>query len=249
MQPLYQQVEHTLKEMIDGIEFEPGDQIPSERELAEELHISRMTIRRAIESLIRQGKLERRSTSGTFVSEPNVIRQLTPGFVQSLSRQIQEKGGRAGSKLLMFEITRAPIKVAEYLNVRLGSQVFLVKRLRLTNKLPFCIETSYLPAGLFIGMTAEDITGHDSLYDYFHQTFNIIPNRSEDQLKIAYATEEEATLLGLQLGGPVFYFRSIVFTDSGSPFEFVKSINHPDKVVFTSSTSLTTNPNLNMESL
>ena len=97
-QPLYLKLEETLRNMIDGIEYEPGDQIPSERELADKLKASRMTVRRAVELLTAQGFLERRSTSGTFVSEPNVIRSFTPGSVQSLTRQIQGKGGSAGSK-------------------------------------------------------------------------------------------------------------------------------------------------------
>src|SRR5512136_2286617 len=74
--PLYLQVEATLKEMIEDTVFSLGDQIPSERELSEQLGVSRMTVRRAIQNLIDHGLLERRSTNGTYVRQPQVLRGM-----------------------------------------------------------------------------------------------------------------------------------------------------------------------------
>ena len=74
--PLYLQVEATLKEMIEGGDFSPGEQIPSERELSDQLGVSRMTVRRAVENLTHRGLLERRSTSGTYVRPPQVFRRM-----------------------------------------------------------------------------------------------------------------------------------------------------------------------------
>ena len=237
-QPLYLQIEETLRDMIDGIEFEPGDQIPSERVLAEKLKASRMTVRRAVEMLTEQGFLERRSTSGTYVNEPKVIRAFTPGSVQSLSRQIQGKGGEAGSKLLAFDEKPAPSKVANYLRLRSESPVFIIQRLRLISGLPFCIETSYLPKEMFKGLSEGDLSGQNSLYDHLKDQYGIIPVRSSDKLKITWPTEQEAELLGLSLKDPVLYFRSVVISNDGIPFEFVKSINHPRRVSFQSETTM-----------
>ena len=237
-QPLYLKLEETLRNMIDGIEYEPGDQIPSERELADKLKASRMTVRRAVELLTAQGFLERRSTSGTFVSEPNVIRSFTPGSVQSLTRQIQGKGGLAGSKLLKFDVIQAPAKVANSLQIPNRSLVFIIQRLRLSSGLPFCIETSYLPKTLVLELSESDVSGQDSLYDLLKLRYGIIPSRSSDKLKITWPNELEAQLLGVLVNEPVLYFRSVVFDSSGIPFEFVKSINHPTRVAFQSETTM-----------
>ncbi|MDP2964839.1 MAG: GntR family transcriptional regulator [Pelolinea sp.] len=237
-QPLYLQIEEALRDMIDGIEYEPGDQIPSEREIAEKLKASRMTVRRAVEMLTAQGYLERRSTSGTYVSEPKVIRTFTPGSVQSLTRQIQGKGGAAGSKLLSFDEIPAPAKVAKYLRLRSGSPVYIIQRLRLTSGFPFCIETSYLPKEIFNELSKGDVSSQNSLYDYLKQRYGIIPARSTDKLKITWPTEQEVELLGLSMNDPVLYFRSVVFNSDGLPFEFVKSINHPQRVAFQSETTM-----------
>lgn len=244
-QPLYLQIEKSLLEMLKGIEYEPGDQIPSERVLAEKLKVSRMTVRRGVETLTAQGYLERRSTSGTYVREPEVTRTLNPDCVQSLSRQVQGEGGVVGSKLLSFNEIPAPIKITNYLRLRRGSLVYIIKRLRLTSGLPYCIETSYLPKETFKELTEENVLGQNSLYDYLKQRYGIIPARSNDKLKITWPTEYEAELLGLSLKDPVFYFRSVVHNSSGMPFEIVKSINHPQRVAFQSETTMDGNSIIN----
>jgi GntR family transcriptional regulator len=230
--PLYLQVQETLKEMIEGTEYAPGDQIPSERELAEILRVSRMTARRAVESLVEAGLLERRSTSGTYVREPQVIRNISPNTIQSLTRQIQGEGGQPGSKLLVFESLRAPKKVAEYLNERLGVEVYCIRRLRFTNDLPFCIETSYLPVTRFPGLSKQALTGDASLYHMLETRYDVRATRSMDTLNVSFATDEEAQYLELESNAPVIFFRSIIYDEQGLPFEYVKSINHPYRVAF-----------------
>jgi GntR family transcriptional regulator len=230
--PLYIQIQETLKEMIEGIEYAPGDQIPSERELADQLRVSRMTVRRAIEHLVEVGLLERRSTSGTYVREPRVIRNISPDTIQSLTRQIQGKGRQAGSKLLMFEKLRAPKKVSEFLNLRLGVKVHCIRRLRLTNSLPFCIETSYLPFARFPDLSREKLAGDASLYHILGSSYEVRASKSIDTLNLSYATDEEAQLLELEVNDPVIFFRSIIFDKQGVPFEYVKSVNHPYRVAF-----------------
>jgi GntR family transcriptional regulator len=232
--PLYQQIEQSIREMIHGSEFEPGDQIPPERELSATFNASRMTVRRAVEALIAQGLLERRSTSGTFVREANVIRLLSPRIVQSLSRQITGMGGEAGSRLLFFEHAPAPDKIRECLQLQKGSTIIFLSRLRSINGKPFCVERSYLPADMFPGLAPGDAAEPNSLYRVLKEKYEIQPDRSEDRLSISYATRDEAELLQIREGEAVLFFRSVVFDEKGIPFEFVKSINHAEGVVFES---------------
>lgn len=230
LQPLYLQVEATLREMIEDVEFGPGDQIPSERELSDMLGVSRMTIRRAIESLIGSGLLERRSTNGTFVRTPNVVRPIGSQLALSITQMLE--GNESSARLLQFEVIRAPRKVAERLQLRVGEQVVLIKRLRSVNKLPFCIETTYVPAQLVPNLTHDDLTGNQSFYQLLRQRFGIIPAEASEDLKIAYCLPEEAHLLGLNEGDPVLFMKSTVCDAQARPIEYLKSINHPDRVVF-----------------
>ncbi len=231
--PLYLQVEATLKEMIDETIFSLGDQIPSERELSEQLGVSRMTVRRAIQNLTDHGLLERRSTSGTYVRQPKVMRGMGKEKTMGLTQLLQSEGVIAGSKLLSFELARAPLKVAEKLNIRLGSQVVILRRLRLANEDPFCIETSYIPYDLVPGLSAEDFsTPSSSLYNLMQERYNIKLDRNEETLKISFATLEEAEQLEIETGDPVILMRVVVMDDTGRCVEYMKSINHPVRVVF-----------------
>lgn len=242
--PLYIQIQNSLKEMIEGSEYAPGDQIPSERELVDRLRVSRMTVRRAIESLIDEGLLERRSTSGTYVREPQVIRDISPNTIQSLTRQIQGKGGQAGSRLLLFEKQIATKKISKYLNLRLGENVYCIRRLRLTSELPFCIETSYLPVAQFPNLTKDKLSSDASLYQLLAATYLVRASRSLDRLDLSYATAEEAQLLDLRINDPVIFLRSVIFDEQEVPFEYVKSINHPFRVAFQVVTQVSGQPRI-----
>jgi len=230
---LYQQVEATLKEMIEGLVYSPGDQIPSERELSDQLGVSRMTVRRAVDNLVRRGLLERRSTSGTYVRRPQVYRRVGKDIAVGITQLLQEDGAQAGSSLLSFDSILAPLKIADKLQIRLGSPVVLIRRLRTANDLPFSVETSYFPADLVPGLSAEDLRDPAaSLYSILYKRYGIRLAKNNETLKLSYATQDEANLLDLKIGGPVLLLRSIVLSPDDQPVEYLISVNHPDRVVF-----------------
>lgn len=237
-QPLYLQVEATLKEMIEGVVYSPGDQIPSERELSEQLGVSRMTVRRAVENLIRRGLLERRSTNGTFVRQPQVLRRVGKDFAMGLTQLLVQEGVTPGSRLISFQEIRAPLKIAEKLGLRLGSPVFMLRRVRSANDSPFCIETSYLPAEFLPGLSAEDFANNASLYDLLRRRYNVTMVKNDETLKLSFATPEEAELLDLKTGAPVLLLRCVVMDQDDRQMEYLVSVNHPERVVFHSMTSL-----------
>ena len=228
--PLYRQVRTALQEMVEGAEYEPGDRVPSERELSERLGVSRMTVRRAVEDLIALGLLERRSTSGTYVRKPQIVRSLG-GPALSLSQRLREAGGEPGSRLLSFEITPAPRKIAEYLRLGVGQPLVLTRRLRLINDRPLSLESSYLPQTLVPGLAAADLVD-GSLYRLLRERYRIAIGASEDTISLSRATPEEAGLLELQADTPVLLLRAVVSDASGRPIEYLVSVNHPERVSF-----------------
>lgn len=237
--PLYLQVEATLKEMIEDTVYSLGEQIPSERELSDQLGVSRMTVRRAIQNLIWHGLLERRSTSGTYVRQPQVLRGMGKEKTMGLTQLLKQEGTIAGSKLVSFEVKRAPLKIAEKLNLRLGSLVAVLRRLRMVDGQPFCVETSYLPYEFVPGLKADDFTKADvSLYAIMQDNYGIRFDKNDETLKISFATLEEAELLEIQEGDPVLLLRSVVMDDTDRCVEYLKSVNHPERVVFHSMAKL-----------
>ncbi len=230
--PLYIQVQETLKEMIEDVEYGPGERIPSERELSEILGVSRMTVRRAVERLIDSGLLERHSTSGTYVRQPKVVRHVGTQHAIGITQLLEQGGAQAGSRLLSFDVVRAPRKVAHYLDLRVGKLVTKIRRLRLVNTTPFCIETSYVAAAIVPDLCAEDFDETASFYALLRQRYGIDLVRSEGTVSISRSTHEEAALLELEEGDPVMFMRAVVFDTADRAIEYIKSINHPDRVAF-----------------
>jgi GntR family transcriptional regulator len=231
--PLYLQVEATLKEMIEDTVYSAGEQIPSERELSDQLGVSRMTVRRAVENLIDHGLLERRSTSGTYVREPQVLRGTGKNKTMGLTELLQKEGVIAGSRLILFEVVRAPLKIAEKLDMRLGSQVVVLRRLRFANGVPFCLETSYIPYDLVPGLNADAfIQPQASLYNIMQDQYGIKLDSNDETINISFATHDEAELLEVKEGDPVLLLRSVVMDNTGRRVEYLKSVNHPERVIF-----------------
>ena len=75
--PLHYQLKQILLEMIENELLKPGDSIPSERELCEAQDVSRMTVNKAILSLVNEGVLYREQGKGTFVAKPKINQNLS----------------------------------------------------------------------------------------------------------------------------------------------------------------------------
>ena len=230
--PLYRQIEIAIREMVDGSDYSAGDRIPSERSLAEQFGVSRMTVRKAVDNLVRHGVLERDSTSGTRVKGPSISRFIGENTSASLSKMLQASGTIAGSKLLFFEEQLATKKMAERLNLSVGNPLYVIKRLRTANGQPFCIETSYISKALIPGLIAADLTENTSFYTLLKERYNLTFKTGEQRIRISRATREEAGSLNLEEGAPILLQQAIVRDEAGQPIEYVKSVNHPDLVVF-----------------
>src|ERR671933_1700 len=137
-------------ELIDQLQV--GQAIPSERRLSSELGISRLTVRAALDDLVRDGYLERRQGSGTFVSEPKIAQQLT---LTSFSEDMRRRGMVAGSRTIELRETHAGATVGRALSVSPDARVTLIRRLRLADGEPMALETLHVPAELVPGLTRE----------------------------------------------------------------------------------------------
>ncbi len=229
---VYIQAQQKLRELVEGPDFSAGDKILSERELSTILKVSRMTIRKAICNLIEEGILERRGTSGTYITIPQVYRPLDHRSSHSISDIVGSKGDVAGSKLLFFELTNVNKRLAERLAIEEGDEAIVIRRLRTVNDIAFCVETSYIPALLAPGLSAADIVNSPSLYALLEEKYDLKAGRGESLISIAQATHREAELLGLMKKDMTLVYRAIVFDQKNRPMEYVVSVNHPQQVVF-----------------
>jgi len=215
--PLYRQLVDKLTGQIRSGELRPGDRVPSERELAEQLNVSRTTARLAIEELVTSGLVYREQGRGTFVAASS-MRGLI-GFA-SFSEDLIARGYKPGTRIIAQELIDGDDTIRKALKVEQDEKILRLMRLRLADDKPVAIQTTHLPARLVPGLEHRDLTDQ-SLFAILRHDYYIYPAWTEAEIEATRATSQQAQLLGLTLGDPVLIVRGLSYTDS---FDIVESV-------------------------
>jgi GntR family transcriptional regulator len=223
--PLYYQIEEHIRELIDSGKLQPGDALPSERELAESFDISRMTVRQAVTNLVNKNLLYRKKGSGTFVSHQK-FEQSIQGLT-SFSEDMRMRGLEPGSKLIHFEIYVPPAEIKDHFALQEDELVYKIKRIRLASGEPMAVETTFIPVKLVPGLSHEVI--QKSLYQYVEEELRATLGHASQSLEASAVSEEDAKHLRLHKGDPVLFIQRETYLSDGTPFEVVKSSYRGDK--------------------
>jgi GntR family transcriptional regulator len=210
-------------ELIESLQV--GDAIPSERLLSLELGVSRLTLRAALDELVREGHLTRRRGSGTFVAEPKVAKGMT---ITSFSDDMRLRGLTPGSKTLEFRTIPAGARLGRILHVSPSEPVLSVKRLRLADGEPMAIELLHVPESLFPGLSARDLE-ESGFYDLLLTRYGIEIVGGTQTVEPTVTDEDESSGLGVPLHSPALKFERITRSATGEIVEFTSSIYRGDR--------------------
>ena len=225
-QPLYDQLVDILRDKIDT-EMEPGDLLPSERELSERYGLSRTTVRLALKELETLGLITRRHGKGTFVSDlTSKAMDLTTNY--SFTEQMREAGREPKTVDLEFQTVEATKTVADRMGLHLGDKVLFMKRLRLADGVPMMVERTYVPAAMFLGLDAEALAGK-SLYAIIENDFHETIRVAEEEFFASVARKNDAEVLGIAEGAPVLQLARVTYNDKNSVIEFTHSVARADQ--------------------
>jgi len=172
-----------------------GEAIPSERQLSTELGVSRLTVRAALDELVREGYLLRRRGAGTFVSEPKIAQELT---MTSFTEDMRRRGMRPGSKTLDLKVVSARARLGRLLHVSPSEPVVVASRLRLADGETMAIETVHIRASLVPGLAARDLE-RQSLYELLSERYGIMVVGGTQAIEPTVTNEEESDALGVPL--------------------------------------------------
>ena len=223
-QPLYQKIENELYGKIKSGEYPLNSQIPTENELAQQLGVSRPTIRQALDSLTRHGYLTRIKGKGTFVTEPKVLHDSCR-FLMSYQTESQYKGVSLRTKVIENVIVHPPGHVAQSLDLLPSEKVIKLTRLRWLedyhNGAPVVYTTVYVPQKLFPDMTEVDFTTR-SFYDVLdEQGLGVRDNVKK--LEIVPATAKLTDLLKTNRYEPLILLSALGRTAEQMPIEYSES--------------------------
>jgi GntR family transcriptional regulator len=210
-------------ELIDRLDI--GEAIPSERQLSADLGVSRLTVRAALDELVREGYLQRRRGAGTFVSEPKIAQELT---MTSFTEDMQRRGMEPESRTLELAIVPAGARLGRFLHVSPSERVLVAKRLRLADGETMAIETLHVREALVPGLTAADLE-RQSFYELLRTRYGIVIVGGSQIIEPTVTNEEESDALGVPLHSPAFLFERFTRLASGETVEFVHSIYRGDR--------------------
>ena len=202
-----------------------GDAIPSERQLTAELGVSRLTVRAALDELVREGLLIRRHGSGTFVSEPKIAQELT---MTSFTEDMRRRGMVPGSRTLHIHVTPAGAHLGRLLHVSPSEPVVIISRLRLADHETMAIETLHVRESLVPGISAADLE-QKSFYELLEERYDITIVGGLQTIEPTVTNEEESVALGVPLHSPAFVFERTTRSGTGEIVEYVRSIYRGDR--------------------
>lgn len=203
----------------------PGEPLPPERDLAADLGVARMTLRRAIDGLVAEGRLNRRHGLGTFVAAPVVTQKLS---ATSFSADMRSRGMRPGSRTVAARHAPAGLVLGAVLGVAPSAPVLHVRRLRLADDAPMALEDLHVPCDLVPGLTGADLEGA-SFYELLSTRYGETIATGTQSVEPCLVEVEDAALLGVEPGVPAFCFERTSRTASGKVAEFVRSIYRGDR--------------------
>jgi GntR family transcriptional regulator len=218
-----------LRERIASGEIAPGTRLPSEPALALEHGVSRVTIRRALDSLASDGLIDRRVGSGTFVREPAAPSPIVADFTNMLS-QLVEMGRRTGVRLLAFSYGTPPEAISQALGLAAGERTQRSVRVRLIDGQPFSYLTTHVPEA--IGQTySEADLGSVPLLTLLERSGTLV-QRASQAIGATLAGPDVAEALGLEIGSPLLSLTRVVYGPDGRGVEHLQALYRPDRYSF-----------------
>ena len=227
--PLYLQIEEELTQRIGSGELEPGAQIPTERQLAEQMGVSRMTVRQALGRLEHRGLVERQQGRGTFVARRKLVQNAT--LLQGFFEQMIGQGVFPTSQLISSAELVATRAWAEALGLHVGEPLYRVVRLRLGDGLPVALETSLFPARIVPGLIALDLAGR-SIYRLMAERYGARPVRAIQSLEPVAAEPLEGELLDVAPGSPLMLVERTSWDAAGRRVEYARDLYRGDRSRF-----------------
>jgi GntR family transcriptional regulator len=217
------QVRERLETLIAAMV--PGEPLPAERDLAQELGVARMTLRRAIDALVAESRLVRRHGSGTFIAAAKVTQRLS---ATSFSTDMRARGLRPGSHTVFARESPAGVVLSAVLGIPPNSPVLHVRRLRLADDIPMALEDLHVPCDLAPGLTGDDLE-NASFYEVLARRFGQAIVSGTQTVEPCMTEPDVAELLGVEPGTPAFCFERTSRTIDDRIVEFVRSVYRGDR--------------------
>jgi GntR family transcriptional regulator len=218
-----------LKERITSGALPPGQRLPSEPSLAATHGLSRVTIRRALDGLSREGLITRQPGSGTFVTQPG----SPPPVVADLSNMLAHlvaMGRATRVKLLSFAYVTPPAAVATALQLRDSERAQHSLRVRYMDEAPFSLLSTYVPERIGVTYSESDLVA-TPLLELLERS-GVAAAKAHQTISATLASPDVAEALGVEIGSPLLSLTRVVLGADGRGIEYLSALYRPDRHAF-----------------
>ncbi len=227
--PLYYQIAEHIKEQIAAGVLVTSEQLPPERDLGEQMGVSRMTVRQAVTHLVTQGLLDVRPGVGTFVAQPKLTYDAL--HLLGFSEEMARSGAVTESVVLEQSLIVPSPRVATKLNLDPHEKVVWIVRLRRVNQEPVLLETSMIRAALAPDLEDADLSTH-SLYKLLEARYALHLQRAHQTVEVVIANDYEQQLFALRSGAAMILLEGVTYGTNDMPVEYFKAIYRGDRCKF-----------------
>lgn len=224
--PLHIQMADSIRGQIRQRELLPNDRLPSEREFCEVYNISRITVRKALGTLVSEGLVRSTVGKGNFIAEAAFNEELRP--LSSFTQDLARRGMKAASITLTQTIVSADDNLAQRLGVPRGAEVVRLQRLRLADDLPIAIQLTHLPHHLCPALLRFSFSDR-SLYEILQSEYHLNLVRSDTEIQAALAQPKEVELLNLKRQAAVLISEQTSYLDSSAVIEITRSVFNAER--------------------
>jgi GntR family transcriptional regulator len=227
--PRHEQISDWLRSEIEAGTFAVDERVPSENALCERFGVSRITVRRALQTLEGEGLIYRRQGLGSFVAD----RRLRQGLVRltDFEQDMALAGLEATSRVLRREEEPCPEPVAPWLQVTCGDPVFRVDRLRLGDGRPVALDQTWLPPPYGRLIQGHDLEG-ETFYRILEREYGIPVVSGHYRISATRADSQAAEALDVSTGEALLVIERLSRTLAERPVYFQRRLYRSDRVAY-----------------
>jgi GntR family transcriptional regulator len=228
--PLYVQIKDYIRLNIQNGVFAVNERIPSERQLAEQFSVNRLTVSKALSELAQEGLIYSSVGKGTYVSPTRIDQGLQS--LTSFTDDMHSRGKQASSRVLYSAVDPANEETAKALLILPGAEVVVLHRVRFADALPIAVEKSHIIYALCPGILETHDFSRESLYRVLREEYNLRLTHAHQTIEAHVAGEDEREVLDAGPCTPILRITRVTYNENEQPIEYVRSSYRGDRYKF-----------------
>ncbi len=215
-----------LRDDIAAGHHAEGSVLPSEQRLAKIHGVSRVTVRRALEALARDGLIQKKTGAGSIVRAATSSDSHITADMVTLMPQIVQMGRETSARLLAFSYGQAPKPVQAALSLTSDERVQTAIRVRSTDGVAFSHLTTYVPEAISKNYSEADLAT-TPLFELLERS-GVDVAAAHQSVTAALATPDVAEALNISVGSALLALTRVMRDDQGGGIEYLSALYRPD---------------------